>query len=289
MKHFQGLFCLCASMLLLSAGTRCMAGGPDGDVLRPERLRGTTWYLGFDAGLNYAQYFGTHAYRAGLMNQNYLISTWARFEGGNGFGFILNGTVDVPLSDKTGFVAKLGYIGRTDTYSSTFDNPIFYIDPATGFPDHATLTSELELSMQFVNIDLLLRYQLARKSWYVLGGLSIGLLQGSSGTFTQSIVSPDGVTYPAYTAAGGITPSGFRALEIRDVEIKEFEETRFAIKAGVGTWIPLSKSVFFTPELCLDFPLNAFLDQPGEALMFIPASDMRFMTVTLTAGLRFGL
>ncbi|MDH7516122.1 MAG: hypothetical protein QHI48_09640 [Bacteroidota bacterium] len=255
--------------------------GP-GDVLRPGRARSNPIYIGFDLGLDYAHYIGDHVYLFPNPLQPDLIYH-SVFTDGDGIGIILQGVLDVPVAKNMGIIGKLGYIQRTDAFEKTFDYPLAFIDPVTGWPGTATLHGEMDLTVSFLNIDLLLRYQLAPGSWYLLGGFSFARLLANSGDLDQRIVAPDNVYYrnPADLP--------IREISLEDIEWSGFEDYRVAIKAGVGTWFAVSKSVFLTPELCIDYPFNAFLKKSGEPLAFIPASDVRFPSVTLTAGLRFGL
>ena len=279
---FHALFFVFATLPITFSSAS--AANPEGDVLRPDRLKSTPWYLGLDLGAQYARYFGTHVYLAGNP-LNGAVPLWSRFEDGDGFGAVLRAVVDIPVGERVGIVGKLGYAMRNDTYTNTFDNPIFHLDPTSGFPATATLDAEMDVTVRFVTVDILLRWQLSKRSWYALAGLSYASLLGNNASFSQCIVQPQNVSY---VGIDGL-PTGVRAVELSDLEINGFETSRMAVTLGVGTWIPLSKNVFFTPELCFDYPFSAFLDKPGEPLAFIPASDMRFMTVTLTAGLRFGM
>ena len=260
-----------------------LRGAPSGDVLRPLQLRGSSLYLGFDAGAQYAKYFGTHAYTVQSPFSPAML--WSKFDGGDGLGFVIRGVADIPVTPSLGVIAKLGYNSREDTYSGTFENPIFYLDPASGFPAPATLDGEIALTMEFLTIDLLLRYQLMPKTWYLLGGFTVSSLLGSSGSFAQTIVSPASVSY----ADTELLPTGVRSVTLSSFEAKGFNTPRFGLSLGVGTWIPLSQSAFLTPELSADYALNVFRDAAGQPLNFIPKSDVRFLTITLTAGLRFAL
>jgi hypothetical protein len=276
-------------LALTSAGGGERAAVPDappGDVLHPGRASGLVWHLGVDAGLNYALYSGTQVIT--FMNPIRKLDHWSAYDKGNGLGFIVDGVVDVSFSERVGLVAKLGYIQRTDKFSGTSVDPIFTFVPPNSFAA-ATLDGKLDLKMEFFNFDLLLRYQLVPKSWYVLFGLSVSNLNAShDGTLTQTIVSPTDITY--LDEFGNL--SGLTSFTLPDVTVSGYKKTRVALKGGVGTWIPLSESLFFTPELCLDYALNPFLKADGivaNGLTLVPNSDVRFLTISLTAGLRFAL
>jgi hypothetical protein len=265
------------------AGNGSAASQGPGDVLRPQRGKGSSLFLGFDAGPQYARYFGSHAYTAASPFSPALL--WSKFDGGDGLGFVIRGVADIPVSPSLGVIAKLGYCRRTDTFSGSFENPIFYIDPASDFPAPAMLDGEIALTVEFLTIDLLLRYQLAPKTWYVLGGFTVSSLLGSSGSFAQKILSPATVSY----ADTELHPTGVRSVTLTDFEATGYNTPRFGLSLGVGTWIPLSQTAFFTPEVSADYALNAFRDAAGQPLNFIPKSDVRFLTITLTAGLRFAM
>lgn len=269
---------------IFSTVLEAAVGEPGGDVLRPDRGKtGATLFLGGDLGVQYARYMGDLTFStASPFRSDVLL--WAPFEDGSGLGFILNATVDVPLTPDFGIVGKLGYISRTDKFSSTHIDPIFYTDPLTGYPAPATLESALDMDVSFLNIDLLLRYQLVPREWYVLGGLSYSNLLTHRGPFDQKILLPVNVSY----ADAASQPTGIRKVS-GEYELTAMEKSRIAAKIGVGTWIPIGKDIFLTPELAADYPLTKAVDAPGYPFVFIPGSDASVMTVTLTLGLRFGL
>ena len=290
MNILRQLACLLfVPLALASAGGGERAVSPDappGDVLHPGRASGLVWHLGFDAGLNYALYSGTQVIT--FMNPIRKLDHWSAYDKGNGLGFIVDGVVDLSFSERVGLVAKLGYIQRTDKFSGRSEDPIFTFVPPNSFAA-ATLDGTLDLKMEFFNFDLLLRYQLVPKSWYVLFGLSVSNLNAShDGTLTQTIVSPTDINY--LDEFGNL--SGQTSFTLPDVTVSGYKKTRVALKGGVGTWIPISESLFFTPELCLDYALNPFLKANGivaNGLTLVPNSDVRFLTISLTAGLRFAL
>lgn len=256
------------------------ADGPDGptpggDVLRPNRGN-VRFYLGADAGISLSHFFGMHVARATTDPYNgYFL--WAPFSSGNGMGPLVDGVLDIPLDEDFGVVFKLGWLARKEKFSSAHVDPIFYIDQNSNLAP-ALLHSTLDLSVSHFTGDILLRYQLVPQSWYLLGGFSYNYLLSNEGTFTQNILEPTDL-YFGNSLGGGrsYTQTG---------EMTGITTSRWAIKAGVGTWIPLSKSAFFTPELCIDYPLTNFVEGYGVPLMFVPPSDSKFMTVSLTLGLR---
>ncbi|MBL0174251.1 MAG: outer membrane beta-barrel protein [Ignavibacteria bacterium] len=262
-------------------------GNPLGDVLHPGRASaGLVWHLGFDVGLNYAAYSGTQVIT--FVNPIAQADGWSAFDGGNGLGFIVDGVVDLSLSDHVGLVAKLGYIQRVDKFSGAFVDPVFLRLPS-GALAPATLDGKLDLTTSFFNFDFLLRYQLAPKSWYFLGGVSVSsLLSSDKGNLEQRIVSPDNTFY--LDQFGQLT--NFTSFALSDLTVSGYKKTRVALKAGIGTWIPLGTSVFLTPELTADYALNPFLKADGivfNGVTIVPNSDARFLTISLTAGLRFAL
>lgn len=260
-----------------------VTGEPGGDVLRPEGRKRSTMYLGMDFGLHHARYIGDLTFQASSpFRPDVLI--WAPFSGGSGVGWLLNGTIDVPLSLTFGLVGKVGYISRTDRFSISHVDPIFYTDPATGFPAPATLESDFDMDVSFINVDILLRYQIQPESWYVLGGVSFSNLTYAHGPFSQKILSPDGVSYANVLSQ----PTGVRAIT-GSYDLVVDRKSRMAVKAGAGTWIPVGKKIFLTPEACIDYPLSKFIEAPGRPLVFIPKTDVTFLTVSFTLGIRFGL
>jgi hypothetical protein len=249
---------------------------PGGDVLRPDRGN-VRFYLGADAGISASSFMGKlvpHIIYDGF-NGYYL---WAPFTNGSGVGPLLDGVLDIPLSKDFGFVFKLGWTSRTEKFSTAHIDPIFYVDAGTMLPAPALLRSTMDLDVSYVTADFLLRYQLAPQSWYLLAGLAYSNLLSNEGTFTQDILQPTDLYFDGLLGSGrSYTQTG---------EFSDITKSRWALKAGVGTWIPLSKSVFFTPELCIDYPLTKFVEGGGDPLLFVDPSDSKFMTVSLTLGLR---
>jgi hypothetical protein len=274
---FFALLMICAALPARSESP--FEPAPGGDVLRPGG-RGSKVFLGLDAGLSFSYFMGdltARFYPFANNNVNYL---WAPFNKGSGFGPLIDAVLDVPVNKNWGVVFKVGWVSRVEKFTSTHVNPIFYQDNQGNFVQTA-FDNKVDLTVSHLMIDLLARYQLVPDSWYLLGGISFTNLLSNSGDFTQTIIAPPGITFSA-PLGGGLT---FASTS----EFSGFNEGRLAVKAGAGTWIPLAKKVFFTPELCIDFPLTKFAKSDGEPLMFVPASDISFMTISLTAGIRFGL
>jgi hypothetical protein len=279
----------CSLILVLLPFTICAANGdgetpiPGGDVLRP-RGNGTSGILlGVDAGVVYARYSGTHAYRHAAEWE--YAELWNSFEGGSGLGFAIDAVIDVPLSERFGLIGRLGYQQRKDSYEGSFVNPMFAIDLNTGFPLAATLDGRVRQSFTALTAALLLRWQLQPKGWYLLGGLAAGSYSNSGGDFTQSIVAPANLTY----LNALLQPTTSRNVTIDPYTISDFRSTRWSFVVGIGTQVPLSERLSFVPELRADFPLQSFREAPGEALLAIPKSETRFLTVSLSAGLRFAI
>lgn len=276
-------------VLALLPITLCAAGGdgttpiPGGDVLRPAGKTASRILLGFDVGLVYARYSGTHAYRSPAAWE--YAELWNSFESGSGLGFALDAVIEMPLSAGFGLVGRLGYQRREDSYEGTFVNPMFAIDLNTGFPLAATLDGRVRQRFTAITAALLLRWQLQPKGWYLLGGLAAGSYSGSGGDFTQSIVAPASLTY----LNALLQPTTSRTVTIDPYTISDFRSTRWSLVVGIGTQLPLSERLSVVPELRADLPLQAFREAPGEALLAIPKSNTRFLTVSLSAGLRYAL
>jgi hypothetical protein len=55
------------------------------------------------------------------------------------------------------------------------------------------------------------------------------------------------------------------------------QKNRVDIKGGFGTWIPISKTLFLTPELTLNYPLTKLQS----------SIDYNMFTIFFTVGLRW--
>ena len=268
---------------IAGAGDDVGATSPGGDVLRPRAGMAGKLLVGFDAGLVYARYSGTHAYRSPAAWE--YAELWNSFEGGSGLGFVFDAVIDVPLSARFGLVGRLGYQRREDSYEGAFVNPMFAIDLNTGFPIAATLDGRVRQRFTAVTAALLLRWQLQPKGWYLLGGVAAGSYSGSGGDFTQSIVAPGDLTY----LNAQLQPTTSRTVTIDPYTVSDFLSTRWSFVVGIGTQLPLSERLSIVPELRVDLPLQAFREASGEALLAIPKSKTSFLTVSLSAGLRYAL
>ncbi len=285
------VFFVCAGVLRASAPDETSAP-PGGDVLKPGQkgARSTTrdeyprWYAGFDAGLTYSATMKTlPAFYTYTVDNTMTHHALSNMENGTGLGFDLGAALEVHLTPVFGLVGKVHYNTRRMEMSPQ-DHYTFAEVPMTFPPiwQSITPTADYNVVLDFTstNIDLLARFQIPSSPVYFLIGPSIGFLGDKKVKYTDIIIT--GKQYP----------------DLEGTLLNAVNETRYDLKGGIGGWFPLSRSVFFTPELTVSYPLNSLLKN-GEMrdangiLLNIPEvkpfEDFNFLTVFLTAGIRFGL
>lgn len=301
---------------------------PGGDVLRPDRGGpGLGWYLGPDLGVTYAMFVNgpMSLYAA---NPYYVqnpalaavtpvsIPFFMTVDDGQGFGWYAGLTADVPLSDMVGLQLKPSIFTRNGSFANDTETPVVLgLNPDGTYifaPENSVTHDELDWSFTHFGLDLLARFQLSKDSWYVLAGPSMNLLLSNEAEFRQEIRSAD-VYYVesfVYGPTGDIVPfmpNQYTQVSVTD-EVEGCTSLLWALKAGIGTWIPLSDGLFLTPELTFAYPLTSMVEKSyvdtwedrtasvgiapnsPDTIPFTKSNDaFSVMTFTLTLGLRWHL
>ncbi len=281
-------------LLMANCATGTPGGDPvgPGDVLHPGKPSQIKVYLGFEGGLTYSMFSGTFVFITPNPYQPQRGTfLWAPFDGGSGLGFMIGGNIDIAFTDQIGVMAKIYYNTRRGVFTRNFDFPNFYVDPNTGYPASANTDNELDWTLEYTSIDLLLRYQVTPEALYLFGGLAYSRMSTNKAEFTQTIVRPvdieylDDADFPTgerqARTSGTLEP--FRSGE--DL----LSETRIVLKLGAGWWIKVGDKMFLTPEISAGIPINTFFKTKGNDLLQIPASEMNYITLFATLGLKFEL
>ncbi len=277
-----------------------------GDVLRPERSGGAYhWYLGLDAGLTYSifQNGPVSLYMPNPHNSKYPLQ--ATDDGGNGLGFVIGGALDLPLSESIGLMGRLNYHTRSGTATTTtFPVPAvrYYPDGSTELVD-ATIEDKVTWTFDHLQLDLLLRIQLQKDAWYLFFGPSFSSILSNKAELDQRIVAPEDIYYVEEVNGFDDIVNNLRTAS-NSAEIAGIRSGRFDLKFGLGTWIPLTETLFLTPELSLAYPLlklveadyahdrfgqigdNAAIFERTEPFIENNA-DFNMITVFFTLGLRW--
>lgn len=295
--------------LLLAPALDAVSGGPDGDVLRPGRSSGLVWNLGLDAGITYSSfsngpisfrspnpYWGGLTFAEQIANWNPLqpdiaLPLESTIDGGSGLGFVLGATADLSLSRMFGLALKVNYHTRNGSFENEYDTQ--FLHPTTTTGQTMVLRDEVDWSFTYIGVDLLARIQLLEDSWYVLVGPSFGSLNSNNAKLTQTIVRPDDIYYTEQVYQNNPTERQLKSAG-SEGEITGFESSRFDLKAGVGTWIPLGPAVFLTPEVTVAIPLTKIAKGVSGTARFNPPftpnnPDWNALTIFATVGIRWRL
>lgn len=291
-------------------GGRTEEPGPGGDVLRPSRASAESgWALGLDAGLTYAMFqngpvsfYSPNPFP--LMPRGLLgVSMQSTVDEGNGFGFYVGGTADYSVNHWFGIQAKLNYHQRKGVFDRNTDLGEVHPDTQTGLT--TILRDEVDWTFNYLGIDLLARIQIADDTWYILIGPSFNSLLSNKAKLTQTIIQPDDIFYYEQPTAPYVINNYQQAQT--NSEVKGFESLHVDVKAGIGGWFPLSDNLYFTPELCLSYPISKLVksdhvDNFAPDVAAEPSAifwrlnpdigndkDFNMVTVTFTLGLRWKL
>jgi hypothetical protein len=276
-------------LLFLSALPVLADSPPGGDVLRPKRegASGFHWYLGLDAGLTWSSfyngpahiyapnpYFEHHPFLSGTQDVS-----WVSFDvsDGSGLGFIVGGVVDLSFTRYFGLVGKINYHTRVGSfdYSASSTVPIYQNGQWT--TTNVSYKDTHDWQLNFFAFDLLARIQLVPESWYILIGPSFSSLSKNTFDYQKQILAPDNIFWLEESTVGGLgTPNQYRSMK-GSWEVPNLNSTRVDLKGGVGVWIPLTETLFLTPELTAALPLTKL-----ESSM-----DYNMFTLFATVGLRW--
>jgi hypothetical protein len=277
-----------------------------GDVLRPKGASsGYSWFIGLDGGLTWSSFMNgpLNYYIPNPHNPRYVLP--GMVNEGNGIGFYLGATVDLPLSDIFGVVFKGNYHTRVGAFNEVTD--MQEIHPETETNLTTLLGNETEWSFNYLAFDVLLRINLGSAPAYLLVGPSFGFLNSNKAKLDQRIVQPDDIYYTEDVNGFDEVVNEFRTAS-NSAEVKGFMDSRIDLKFGVGWWIELNPDLYLTPEITLAWPLTSFVNadylsqdhiptEPAEVYRFWSNTnertlaetnkDFNMLTAFFTIGLRW--
>ncbi len=232
---------------------------PGGDVLRPgSPSSGYKWYLGFDVGLTYSMfqdgplYFYQNVPTMPLFDKTVV----ATVDEGSGLGYYIGAAADFPVSSVVGIVVKANYHTRTASFDQDTKVDSIFIAENN---DYYTVwfNDEVDWEFSYFGLDLLARIQLMKESLYLLVGPSFNFLLANNAEVTQKITNPPDVYF---RDEDGTTTNQVLSRS-SDGEVEGFESFRADLKFGIGTWIELSKGLYLTPELTMNYPLTQMVKE----------------------------
>lgn len=159
-------------------------------------------------------------------------------------GYSLGLTLDYALSRSFAIVSKGLF------QSGGFNVNEIGVVPVVNLLGNTTLQPDerkFKVTINSAQIDLLLRYQLSRDKWYLLGGVSTILSTSAKINGTWDITDAVWLSLPSRNQT--LTPSNRLTIDNQTMN-DFFKTTRFDLKLGLGTFIPLSDDgLVLTPEL----------------------------------------
>ena len=174
---------------------------------------------------------------------------------GSGVGFLFGGVVDFALSNAFSLEGKLRYVKSTVTGDDTRTNAL--VSPPG---QSARIVSHHSTGISYFGLDALGRIQLSPNSVYLLAGLGFSTLVGNSLDLTKRIDSAGPGT--SFVDDNGTT-TGLTSLSSTGSLSSGYNSSRFALKFGVGTFIPIGSAwTVLTPEILADIPLTELYDAP---------------------------
>lgn len=199
------------------------------------------------AGIMLGGSFNMHR---GILTTNEGILECGRFENANTLGWIGGNYANIPLSSDIALSVRLYYHKANATF--TADNPV---QPLIALGDGSTTAlqtqHDLDVSLDYVNLDVLGQYFLSRNI-YAAFGLSSGMAARNAFEQQESIIAPQGTNF-----LDGSTTRRIAAGYFTDEQgNRATNNVRIAGVAGVGAMLPLGSSFILNPELSFQYAFS---------------------------------
>lgn len=167
-----------------------------------------------------------------------------RYDDASGFGPAFGVRITVPLTPSLALSPRLFAECRRGTFTSEpFMMEIIGRDMR---PEDMMLEDELDVILRVGGLDLLLAWHPAGGGFYLAAGPSIGLRLYEEFTVTESILSPQGVTFL----------DGSTAREMYDGDPGLSRALQLGIRGGAGYAFPLNEDLALGCELLYLYPLQ---------------------------------
>jgi hypothetical protein len=165
------------------------------------------------------------------------------FSDGNGIGVAAGFRLLLGLSPGLSLRMGIGYEESNGEYSTVRQSyPVLGADNTVEFAD---LDQALTVSIRTVLIEGKLHYTLVDPGLYLCGGPVLHIVSGSKLTHVETIASPADLRYIDGTRSRILVEGGIADLS-----------SYLSLRVGIGSFIPLQKSVYVNPEVLYSFALT---------------------------------
>lgn len=229
-------------------------------------------YVGFELGITSSTLFGAENFQ---MAANYADNPGNFFALDNtrvklddfqpGISFMANGVLDIAFTESVGLNAKVGY--RQHKFSATGSDTVSDVTTLQQFVVDNTYTGTLN----YLGVDALLRYQFQPDGIYGLLGLGFGSLLSNHNEGTQDLQESE--------------EFGEFAGELDTF----YNSSRFDVKLGIGTWIPLGDGgTMIAPELVIGIPVTGlYTSKVTDAYKAASITPPNMLYATLGIAIKF--
>ncbi len=174
------------------------------------------------------------------------------FSNGTGAGYLFEAFGEVPFNflRRLNLMFSVGFVERGGAFGQAITDELPILDPNTNTYVHLTRQHTFTASLKYINVSGGVRFTpLSQYAGYVAARLDAGIPAGRSTSYTQteSILSPQGVTYPQTNTTSLTDGQG----TIAGVN------TLFGITGTVGWEFPIGPALTASPELSYYVPLNS--------------------------------
>ncbi|MDT8324094.1 MAG: outer membrane beta-barrel protein [Bacteroidota bacterium] len=195
------------------------------------------WSIGVSIG-------GTYMLHGGGLLFPREVPPLIRYDDASGFGPAFGVRVTVPLTSSLALSPRLFAECRRGTFTS--DRFMMEIIGRDLRPEDMTLEDELDVTLRVGGLDLLLAWHPADGGFYLAAGPSIGLRLYEEFRVTESIVSPQGVTFL----------DGSTEREMYDDDPGLTRSVHVGLRGGAGYLLPLNEDLALGCELLYLYPLQ---------------------------------
>ncbi len=229
--------------LLLLASTLLRAQDGDGSAAVPA----LPWSIGISVGGTYMMHSGGLVFPREAPP---LIS----YDDASGFGPAFGVRLSIPLSESLALSPRLFAECRRGTFTSEpFMMEIIGRDMR---PEDMMLEDELDVILRVGGLDLLLAWHPAGGGFYLAAGPSIGLRLYEEFRVTESILSPQGVTFL----------DGSTAREMYDDDPGLSRSVHLGVRGGAGYVIPLNEDLALGAEVLYLYSLQTVTEDDDWTL-----------------------
>ncbi|MGE5398924.1 MAG: outer membrane beta-barrel protein [Ignavibacteriales bacterium] len=175
------------------------------------------------------------------VGMNFNLHTGSDIESGNGFGFVIGGTVDMSFTPTIGLITNMQFYDNRSG-SRTEESTRNYRDQQTGASVTSNVSVENSVSLAYFLIEPLFKLNLPNSGFYFVMGPSVGFNVEGSGEQTTSETFP-----PAY--------ANNNTKETAKIKYNDLL-ARFELKLGAGLDIPIASGLYLTPQVSFGYGIT---------------------------------